>query len=163
MPKPISNKVAVEYTPGKGIHFPESATRSRGILPSFADTTLSLTHVEPITIPIAIGSLGANVSTTLSGKQALTLSSLQVAGTDVAQILFCNVSVSAPANVIVGHPNLAVTSNQGTPVSGVLAPGQFYSSLTLSASLVCQATSAGSSAGTVIITAQAMVLGTSTR
>lgn len=161
VPNPLANRIAAEYTPGQGIHFPDTGFRGRGITPSYASATMQVTHVETITIPILLGSIAANGSTTVSGSKPFSLSSLNLSPNDTAQILFMNTSVSAPANVIVSHPNLTVTSQQGTTANGLLTPGQSYQNLSIKASVYC-ASIPGSSAGTLTISAAVLVIGTQT-
>lgn len=163
MSNPLSNRVAAEYTPGMGIHYPETSRRGRAIGPSYANGVAhSVTHLETVTLSLPIGSLGANGSTTLSGKQQLALSSLSLAQSDTARILFTNISATGPANVVIGHPQIVLYSSQGTPLGGVLAAGQYYGNLSMSATVPCISL-AGSVAGTVVLTATVLLLGTSTQ
>jgi acyl-CoA synthetase (AMP-forming)/AMP-acid ligase II len=145
------------------VHFPDTARRDRAIDPSYSNgVSHKVTHLEPVTLTLSLGAIAANGSQTVSGSQQLSVSSLALDQTDTATLLFANVSVTAPANVIVSHPALFLSTNQGTPVGGRLAAGQTYANLAMTASIPCYSI-AGSSAGVLTLTATLLLLGTSTQ
>lgn len=155
----ISSRVRMEYTPGRGLHFPETIGRGRPIFPSYSDGgSFMVTDSESVSLSIPIGSIAANGSSTVSGSQQLNLSSLNVAGTDLVRVLFTNISATGPANVIISHPQVYLSSNQGNVTTGQLISGN-YTNLSLFASVPCFSI-VGSSAGTVTITATMIAIGT---
>lgn len=158
----LSSRVTKQFTAGRGFDVPFTARTSRAIQPSFADgfQPLTIAGFENVTLSVATGALASGASAVITGQQGFkTLSGLTVTSSDLGQYHIGNVSVTGPANVIVGHPTLKIVTTQGTPTSGALATGQSYTNAALSLSVPIYATGAAS-AGTLTVTATILLLGT---
>lgn len=160
MGSPLSANLPTVYTTSNGARLPLTPRRGRGVLPSYASASLSVISSENVTVTIPVGALTSATGTTVSGKQNLaSITAVQLATSDTGQIVFANVSVTAPANGLVGFPTLALTSNAGKPAFGTMSAGQRYGQIGVSASVLVWAIGA-MSAGSVIVTATVLLLGT---
>ncbi len=166
MGMPLSNRVSNEFSLAEGFVSPATSRRGRGIMPNFAQSyggsSLTIIANEAVSIPLAVPSLAAGASQTLTATQGLqVISAVNPAATDVAQAMIANTSVSPLANILPGHPQIQVTSNQGTPVGGTLASGQSWNGLAISVNMTVYALTA-SSAGTITVSANVILMGTAT-
>lgn len=159
MPGPLSSRVPLEFTIGDGLHVPKTSRQGRGIAPSFATRAQSVVLSQPVTVNLAVPSMAGNTSQVLTQTQGLSaISAVSLSQYDLGRIIFVNVSASQVANGIVSHPTIQLTSAQGNPVIGELAPGQAYTKLSVTVTATVYATGAVSP-GTLTITAQAFLLG----
>lgn len=158
-PNPLSSRIPEEFTPARGMHGIQTARHGRGVQPSYANGLVNIASLEPITISINTPAITAGNSATVTGSVGLQqATSVTLQPYDTGNIIFTNVSVAPPANIMPGHPTLQVTSNQGNPVVGQLASGQSYNGIGLEATLTIFAT-ANALAGLLTVTASVGVLG----
>lgn len=159
MGKAISSKLSSEWSRGKRLHFPESAQRGRGILPSYADATQVIAAIEPLTITVATPALTINTTATVTQTMSLEdISSVNLAKFDTGHLIVTNVSAVPPANTFASHPMIQIITSQGNPKVGVLSPGTDYSNMRVKVSCTVYATAAAS-AGTLTINATALLVG----
>ncbi len=163
-PTALSEQVAAEFTVENGVHSPQTARRSRALLPGFArrlgGSVLHVVGAENVDVNLTVPALAAGASSTVTATQGLeTINAVALASTDIGRTIIGNVSVSPLPNVLPGHPEIAVSSNQGTPPSGEMRSGQAYTGLSLTVSCTVYAVTAATG-GTMTLSATVLLLGT---
>ncbi len=165
MSNPLSSRTPQEFTVKQGVHSPETSRRSRAVLPGFSDAfgggTQSIVAVENVSVNVTIPSLAPGSTQVVTAKQGLsTISKVNPATTDIGQVFFANVSASQVPGVILSHPTIQVSTQQGTPIGGSLQPGLPVTNLALNVSMTVAALGA-TSPGTSTISATCFLVGTS--
>jgi hypothetical protein len=162
MPGPLSGRIPGEFVVGQGLVTPVTARTGRGIQPLFADTLGTQTVVanEFLSITVPFPTLSANASVVLTAQQGFSVfPNIKLASFDLGRVMFLSPSYAPIPNGIIHTPSFMLTSNQGTSASGEFAQGGMYRNMSVVFSASLYATAAIATAGSIVVTVQAVLFG----